>query len=99
MRLLDRAGDRRENRIGMRSYELDRAYHDNEDHRQHNGVLRDVLSGIIFPEFNEHRFHSCSPLFSMTRFAAPTDSSLFRHGLRAIPGTFVSETCAFNQFS
>ena len=42
--LLNRTGDGREYIVGVGSDKPDRAYNDHEDHCQHYGIFRDILS-------------------------------------------------------
>ncbi len=48
--LLDRAADLREYVVGIRPNQTNRAHDDDENYRQHDGIFRDVLATLIFPE-------------------------------------------------
>jgi hypothetical protein len=47
--LLDGTGDRREYVIGIGPDEPNRSNDNDENHRQHNCILRDVLSFLLTP--------------------------------------------------
>jgi hypothetical protein len=51
--LLDRTADVRENIIGIGADEADGTDYDDEDDREHDGILGYVLTLFVVPEFGE----------------------------------------------
>jgi hypothetical protein len=56
--LLNRAGYRGENVVRIRTDQAYRAHDDHQDHCQHDGVFRDILTYIIAPELKEETAHT-----------------------------------------
>src|SRR5258708_39478592 len=48
--LLQRVGDVTECAVGIRADQLDRSNHDYQNHRERDGVLRDILPALIPPK-------------------------------------------------
>ena len=63
MRLLNSAADLGEYVVGIRSDESNRAYNDDQNHSQHDRVLRDVLTLLIIPQLLKKFCHG-APLIS-----------------------------------
>jgi hypothetical protein len=51
--LLDRAADVRENIVGVGADEADGADYDDENYREHDGILGYVLTLFVVPEFGD----------------------------------------------
>jgi hypothetical protein len=74
--LLDGTGDRGENVIGIGSDEPDRSNDNDQDYRQHDGILRDILSLLVAPKsaYKLHRRAPFSPDFLEIRGDTPAAS-------------------------
>src|SRR3989442_5669260 len=76
--LLNRASDGGESMVGIGADQPHRAYHQNQDHSQHHGVLRNVLTPLFGP-------HSPNKLSHTTlQDRAPLDKAPMMQGERAL---------------
>jgi len=61
--LLNRAGHRGEDVVGVCTDQSNRTDNNDQNHSQHHGILRDVLTAIISQDFGKNR-HFISPFES-----------------------------------
>src|SRR6185369_17628177 len=93
--IVHRTGNRREDTIGVRSDEPNRAHHDYQNNRQHDGVFGYVLSFFIVPKTTEKTTHYCPPTktgcgrnvlcASLVQFPVRTSTSYPRSRVFSLP--------------
>src|SRR2546427_7975642 len=66
--LLDRARSRREYCVGVGTDQTDRTNDNNEDHRQHNRILGDIL-GFVLTQYVPEKINHLPPPVSEVRVA------------------------------
>src|SRR5215472_3838824 len=60
--LLNRARYRRKHVVGIRAHQSNRTHDDNENHRQHHGILRDILRFVADTDFPKDVSHIPPPV-------------------------------------